>query len=65
MKHFKLFGAHRKPLGNGRCEKVTSYKHSFGIQNLLMDLVDIPVEAKEITELQYDRIKKLIISKLS
>jgi hypothetical protein len=64
MKYYRLFGAYYHNLENGYIEKLSLYKHDFGIRNVLEQYCEIPKESKEITEAQFNRVKKLILAKL-
>jgi len=52
--------------GNGRTEKVLAYKHIYGIMNTVSTQTYEPGDkgTEEITELQYNRVKKLVLTKL-
>lgn len=52
--------------GTGVTEKVMAYKHEYGIVNLQSNLTIEPGEegTEEITEVQFNRIKKLVLARL-
>lgn len=62
-KYYKLFKAYYKDLGNDKAEVVRAYKHHFGIERNLSSIFSLD-EAEEITELQYNRVKKIVLAKL-
>ncbi len=67
-KYYKLFKAYYKVQKN-KTEKVSAYKHYFGIECNLpsvfsLDSVFSLEEAEEVTELQFNRIKKIVLAKL-
>lgn len=64
MKYYKLYSACWMTTENVYNEKLTFYKHSYGIQRILKQYAEVPVEAQEITREQYARIRRLILSKL-
>ena len=62
-KYYKLFKAYYKDLGNGKTEVVRAYKHHFGFERNLSSIFSLD-KAEEITELQYNRVKKIVLAKL-
>ena len=61
MEYFKLCKSYCRKLAGGKLERVLAYKHRYGIEVIDSYLVD---DADSITEVQYVRVKKLILAKI-
>lgn len=62
-KYYKLFKAYYKVIDSKKCERLHAYRHHYGIDIEMCFLFDF-AEMEEITESQYNRVKKLILAKI-
>jgi hypothetical protein len=62
-KYYKLFRNYYKDLGKGKSERIKAYRLNYGIEVELSSMFDLG-GGDEITEAQYNRIKRLVLAKL-